>query len=454
MGGGRSSRSSRAVPLRAPAWSDAAAAAVLRGLQDSRKAAAVFLQDYLHQLFERPSMLARFLGGIGLGQRDCTLASQIFAFYAERFRARDMTRNAQCGAFLRSLRVRHRSTLPVVALSVARATGPKGTFHSFLVETPNGERRRDVSKSARALAGVSRWPLSWLRVPGVVCYERAAGRVLSERNGLPDAKFMRGVVKVVELPTAVANRSNHYLLLLPGGSVRYMSVEEVSRSCGILPESPLMGMLSCSAYLTPTQAVTCLGAGVHAAVARQVVVTLIARGALPACGITYGSSCSGIDTFAAGLDAATRGHWTYVFASEQETRVRAALLGAWGVRGLRAESCFSDACGVDAENAPLVDLFVLTPNCAAYSRCNRYRSDVGQDKSLGDVFRCLAYVRLRRPRVVIVENVCESGVVGPVTGLLSRLVGYARVETSVLDPRDIARLPVARERQFWVLVRV
>jgi len=59
----------------------------------------------------------------------------------------------------------------------------------------------------------------------------------------------------------------------PDGSVRYMSVEEVSRSCGILPESPLMGMLSCGAYLTPTQAVKCLGAGVHAAAARQVVVT-------------------------------------------------------------------------------------------------------------------------------------------------------------------------------------
>ena len=62
----------------------------------------------------------------------------------------------------------------------------------------------------------------------------------------------------------------------------------------------------------------------------------------------------------------------------------------------------------------------------------------------------LEYVRLRRPPVVVVENVDETSVVAPLTGLLSRLHGYD-VEAGVLTPDEHAAAGIARTRHFWLL---
>ena len=59
-----------------------------------------------------------------------------------------------------------------------------------------------------------------------------------------------------------------------------MSVEEVGRGFGLEKESALMRMLTAPEVLTVNQAVACLGRGVHVGVARQVVMTLRARGHL------------------------------------------------------------------------------------------------------------------------------------------------------------------------------
>ena len=72
--------------------------------------------------------------------------------------------------------------------------------------------------------------------------------------------------------------------------------------------------------------------------------------------------------------------------------------------------------------------------------------------SMGELWQALEYVSRARPRVVVVENVSEPSSVKPTTRLLTRLAGYS-VETGVLDPRDVARAPIARKRQFWVLMR-
>ena len=146
-------------------------------------------------------------------------------------------------------------------------------------------------------------------------------------------------------------------------------------------------------------------------------------------------------------------NWEYVFASESSERVREALLGAWGGHGLTDAACFADALGDEAQNAPPVDLYVTTPECNEHSRRNHYRSAGGQRGTLEDFWRSLEYVRRQRPRLVLVENVSEPSSVGPMTGLLSRIQGY-QIATVKLDPREIARMPVARERQFWVLERV
>ena len=212
------------------------------------------------------------------------------------------------------------------------------------------------------MAGIARWPLSWLADVGVVCYERAAGRIRDERGGCAGADFMRSIVKTVELPTALA--SDNYILVFPGGGCpRYMTVEEVARCMGVDDCSPLMRMLS-SPLLTPLQALACLGRGIHVGVARRVVHELVARGLLRN-GCRYGSACSGIDMFAAGVEAEVGTSWRYMFASESCDRTCSALCSAWRCRGLAEVNCFTDAGSDAAASAVSVDLWVYTPTVAA-----------------------------------------------------------------------------------------
>ena len=126
---------------------------------------------------------------------------------------------------------------------------------------------RSIRKSRRILDGVKQWPLSWLRGRGVICYERAAGRVLQERDGRPDGAFLRGVVKQTELPTLTANASDHYVVLSSKTEPRFMTVQEVMRAFGVPAQSSLWKALVKEGLLTAPQAVSCLGRSVHVSVA-------------------------------------------------------------------------------------------------------------------------------------------------------------------------------------------
>ncbi|KAL3903858.1 MAG: hypothetical protein SGPRY_011508, partial [Prymnesium sp.] len=74
---------------------------------------------------------------------------------------------------------------------------------------------------------------------GVVCYERAAGRVQRERSGMADSSFMEGVIRLEVLPTAVASRSDHYVVIDPHRGPRFMTVDEVARGFDVPTSSPL-----------------------------------------------------------------------------------------------------------------------------------------------------------------------------------------------------------------------
>ena len=79
-----------------------------------------------------------------------------------------------------------------------------------------------------------------------------------------------------------------------------MSVQEVARGFGVPAVGPLMRMLKAEEPLSPNQAVACLGRSVHVKTAARIVDTLMEQGVL-ASGLSYGSACSGIDTFAAAV---------------------------------------------------------------------------------------------------------------------------------------------------------
>ena len=103
----------------------------------------------------------------------------------------------------------------VEPLVVEAAEKKQDTFHDWLSAEPARDRVRDISKCNRLQSGVAKWPMEWLDQAGVVCFERGEGRVRQERKGRPDARFMQGVVKTRELPTAVANAADHYVVLEP-----------------------------------------------------------------------------------------------------------------------------------------------------------------------------------------------------------------------------------------------
>ena len=132
---------------------------------------------------------------------------------------------------------------------------------------------------------------------------------------------------------------------------------------------------------------------------------------------------------------------------------RKVLLAAWASRGLAPAAIFEDAEGPAAAAAPYVDVWALTASCKDFSARNHNRVEERGWATLAGVNASLEYVRRRRPRVILAENVCAEAVVKPLTAMLARLPGY-QWETGRLDPREVAGARMARARQYWVGLRV
>ena len=453
-------RASRAVTKQcAPNWSDAGARAVYEELHEECRLEGKGITEctralLLGELNDR-ALFVRIDRRVTPAERE--VARSVLDFHRQKLQAGlqdgTATANQAVRSFLRPLGDRNGKRTKAEELTVEPADEGPSSFTEWVSNEPESERQRDIGRSQRILDGIAAWPLGWLTERGVICYERAAARIAAERKGRPDEAFMRSIVKTQELPTATANASDHYVIVEPGAAPRFMTVEEVARSMGLEDGSPLLEMLVADAWLSTNQAVSCLGRAVHVGVARRIFHALTHKGILPSTGLKYASAYSGIDTFAAAVDVETGGQWDYTHASEWDDTVRKALQAAWSSRGLTSAMCYKDATGQGAVTAPTADLWVCTPDCGNYSKRNRKRDAQTQHDALSGIWDSLEYVRLRRPKAVVVENVCEASVTGPLTGLLSRLKGYTLAEEE-LDPREVAHAPTARMRHFWVLTRV
>ena len=217
VGGGRSDRhdarnaSQGRSCTYAPEWSDAAARAVLTALHMCARAAGTGIVAQVKRVLGDDAEVERLAKGLKLSEHDRVTARAIMRFHAVKLGEQQaegwQTKRAR--AFLKPLRERRATHVQPEELEVEFTSEGPVSFHSWLAEKPETERLRDIRKSKRIVAGLRGWPLEWLKTTGVVCYERAAGRVKSERNGAPDAAFLQGVVKTTELPTAVAEDSDH-----------------------------------------------------------------------------------------------------------------------------------------------------------------------------------------------------------------------------------------------------
>ena len=97
----------------------------------------------------------------------------------------------------------------------------------------------------------------------------------------------------------------------------------------------------------------------------------------------------------------------YVFAAERDEDLRAILGATWRRRGLTDGRVFEDARLLAQNGAPWVDLTVITSECNEFSRRKRANERALQACSLQDTSDALDYVRLVRPRAVVIENVDE-----------------------------------------------
>ena len=356
---------------------------------------------------------------------------------------------------MKQLRGRAGAPAPRKELSVAPSSEPGPASFTAWLEEPGRAERRPMAKCKRMLAGIAKWDLRWMRAPHVVCYERAAGRIRKERpgcRGRPDERFTRGLLQASVLHTAVASGGDHRVLLQPGKRPRFLTVREEARAMGLPDDNKLARTLRRPPKGSAREAVTWLGRAIHVGVARLLVKEMVARGWISH-GLRYGSAYSGIDTFAAALEEELGGGFEYLFASELGVKQRGVLLQAWGERGLSEGRVREDAEGGGAVAEESVDLWVASPDCGEHSKRNHARDSARQTRSVEEISASLRYVSERRPGVVIVENVDEASIVGPLGAMLRRIEGY-EWEDGVLDAGRDAREPVARSRHFWVGKRV
>lgn len=322
------------------------------------------------------------------------------------------------------------------------------------------ERLRSFAKNKRIRDGLAQWPLSWMRGPGVVCYERAYGQIKDkypEGDGVPPVKMTKTLVRSKDLLTMVGSASDHYVLVEKGKAPRWMTVEENARAMDVPRGSSLMrGLrLAGKGAFTALQATGALGRGIHVGAARGLIRPLVTRGVLRP-GMTYGSAWSGIDMFAAAVEEEMGRHWRYEFASEKGKKERAALLASWGEHGLTADRCYADATSRDAREERCVDLFIASPECIEFSSKNHTRSKDRQDREIEKIMLGMAYIAHARPKVAIVENVSDPSVVGPLGGVLRRIArsyGYTLSE-GTMDPRESMDALAGRKRHYWKLERI
>jgi hypothetical protein len=164
-------------------------------------------------------------------------------------------------AFLKPLRDRRVAEGDLSELVVEPLGGEMAGLASLLSLAPEKEFGRGIEKNNRILDGLADWYPRWLKVPGVVCYEHAAGRVWNERRkhgGPVGPLFASRLVRTHTLPTLTANGGNHYVVVIPGKQPRFMTVPEVCRSCMLPAQSRLWAALN-SGVVTAKEAVEALG---------------------------------------------------------------------------------------------------------------------------------------------------------------------------------------------------
>ena len=122
-------------------------------------------------------------------------------------------------------------------------------------------------------------------------------------------------------------------------------------------------------------------------------------------------------------------------------------MAAWEGAGLTEERCYMDATKGAATEECTVDVWACTAECIKHSR----RGRASRREAAAAFVRLdmsLDYVRRQKPRVVIIENVCDRLLIERLGVALGEIVGY-RWRHLELSPHELGGA-MERERAFWI----
>ena len=172
------------VKRHAPSWPDGAAVQVLKGLQAlHRSSKTKIFKDFCASLVGDAARTEGLLIACDkrMSLNDRQVARTIMAVHTERLKEaldrgdlQEARRRAH--AMLKPMRVRALAS-KARPLTVPPAVAGPAKWTDWLSEEPQWDKARPIRPYKRILKGVARWDLSWMTGPGVVCYERAHGRV-------------------------------------------------------------------------------------------------------------------------------------------------------------------------------------------------------------------------------------------------------------------------------------
>jgi len=332
-------------------------------------------------------------------------------------------------------------------------------------------RTEEARESARArLEEWGAWRIMEKGREAVVCMGRAERQVKKEarKNGkrAPAQRLMRRVIQTGMLPTAVGAGGDIYYLIK---QQRHMVPSEMCDAFGVAKDSKLRKALVATrgngrGKATERQAMMCMGAAIHVPSLKMVLADGMERA-----GVTSGKGsvnlydvCSGVGTVAEAMEQLVGDRLRYVAAAENGKAQRQILKAAWAHRGLTEARMYKEAYGEEAETGPTerVDVYVMTPECGRWSRC---QNNIEMEKAMKEtdkVAQLMKYAREARPAVVVLESVADLLGSERVRACGERLEEIMRTHlpdyewrAQVVDAHAHGDEPMKRERAFWVGTR-
>ena len=428
----------------APRWTTSAAIVASQAIEDTRgrKSRAAFARGILRK---NSGTRAVFLESIVKKKRDDASSSDaaIIAAIVWHWAAVVQCKPSYCStaarSFLQSIQKHDGDssafspTPPMPALAKARPVRKPGEW----IDKPNytpilAKPRPPLPPRTRAIVDqIVAAHDGPIHPAAVICPERVAAqmkkRARSSRGESLLSESTRGqLAHASHLSTALASPNDHHVLVSQGRFVRateFLRLFQVHFDSG---HSCLAWAVKHQVILTERQLDIAFGNGAMCPELQRAFD--FARALLPwdlPTHPSYRSAGSGLDMFTDVMDHTFGRDWSHTGASERDPLLSNFLAFAYESRGLTPDMILADMTSEEAcEGAAYADIYFSGQPCVSWSPRNHNPSRESR-AAARDVFdRCMDYVRVHQPRIVVIENVNTPELVSAFTAVIRSVKGY------------------------------